>query len=115
VSGDEDFRQELPQRVEGKLGDHYSGALRARLRQETTLSVKTIADRMHLGPPKRANARLYGWMRQSVPQPPPQLRPNSECESERATLWVSRMGLLPTFCDRDFLDIRAWLPYTHFQ
>ena len=29
--------------------------------------VKTIAGRMHLGASKSANARLYGWMRQSVP------------------------------------------------
>jgi hypothetical protein len=60
VSGDEDFRQELLQRGEGKLGDHHSGALRARLRQETTLSAKTIAGRMHLGTSKSANARLHG-------------------------------------------------------
>jgi hypothetical protein len=65
--GDEDIRQELLQRVEGNLGDHYSGALRARLRQETTLSLKTIAARMYPGPSKSANAHLYGWMRQSVP------------------------------------------------
>jgi hypothetical protein len=49
------------------FGDYHSGELRARLRHETTLPVKTIAGRMHLGTPKRANARLYGWMRQSVP------------------------------------------------
>ena len=65
--GDEDFRQELLHRVEGKLGNHHSGALRARLRQETTLPVKTIAGRMHLGTSNSANARLYGWMRQNVP------------------------------------------------
>ena len=29
--------------------------------------VKTIAGRMHLGASKSANARLYCWMRQSVP------------------------------------------------
>ena len=29
--------------------------------------VKTIAGRMHLGAFKGASARLYGWMRQSVP------------------------------------------------
>jgi hypothetical protein len=29
--------------------------------------VKTIAGRMHLGASKSANARLYGWRRQSVP------------------------------------------------
>ena len=58
--GDEDFRQELLQRGEGKLGDHTSGALRPRLRQETTLSVKTIVGRMHLGTSKSTNARLHG-------------------------------------------------------
>jgi hypothetical protein len=29
--------------------------------------VKTIASRMQLGTPKSANARLCGWMRESVP------------------------------------------------
>jgi hypothetical protein len=29
--------------------------------------VRTIAGRMHLGTTKSTNARLYGWMRQSVP------------------------------------------------
>ena len=29
--------------------------------------VKTIAGRPHLSTSKSANARLYGWMRQSVP------------------------------------------------
>ena len=42
-------------------------AIAARLRQETTLSVKTIAARMHLGTSKSANARLHGWLRQSAP------------------------------------------------
>jgi hypothetical protein len=65
--GDEDSRQELLQRGEDKLGDHHSRALRARLRQETALALKTIAGRMHLCPTKSANARLYGRMRQSVP------------------------------------------------
>ena len=35
-------------------------AIAARLRQETTLSVKTIVGRMHLGTSKSNNARLYG-------------------------------------------------------
>ena len=35
-------------------------AIAARPRQETTLSVKTIAARMHLGTSKSANARLRG-------------------------------------------------------
>jgi hypothetical protein len=29
--------------------------------------VKTSAGRIHLGPSKSANAREYGWMRESVP------------------------------------------------
>ena len=29
--------------------------------------VKTIAGRMRMGASKRANAYLYGWVRQSVP------------------------------------------------
>jgi hypothetical protein len=47
--------------------DPAKPAIAARLRQETTLSVKTIAGRMHLGISKSANAHLYGWMCQSVP------------------------------------------------
>lgn len=42
-------------------------AIAARLRRGTTLSVKTIAARMHLGTSKSANARLHGWLRQSAP------------------------------------------------
>jgi len=37
----------------------------ARLRRETTLSVKAIAARMHLGTSRSANARLHQWMSQS--------------------------------------------------
>jgi hypothetical protein len=29
--------------------------------------VKTVAGRIHMGASKSANARLYGWLRQSVP------------------------------------------------
>ncbi len=35
----------------------------ARLRQETTLSLKAIAVRADLGTSKRANARLHAWLR----------------------------------------------------
>ena len=38
----------------------------ARLRQETTLSIKAIAARAHLGTSKSANARLHEWMRQAA-------------------------------------------------
>ncbi len=42
-------------------------AMAARLRIETTLSIKAIAARVHLGTSKSANARLHQWMSQSAP------------------------------------------------
>jgi hypothetical protein len=33
-----------------------------RLRQETTLTIKRIAERVHLGSSKGANARFHLWM-----------------------------------------------------
>ncbi len=102
--GGEVFRQQVLQQMEGKLGEHHSGALHresaeakterivaeelgrlgwkeaelvgrrksdpgklaiaARLRQQTTLPLKEIAARVHLGTSKSANARLHQWMRQ---------------------------------------------------
>lgn len=96
--GREEFRQQLLDRVEGKLGEHHAGALRresaeakaeriigeelkrlgwkakdlaqrhksdpakialaARLRRETTLTIKAIAARLHLGSWKSATTRL---------------------------------------------------------
>ena len=38
-------------------------ALAARLRKETTLSIKAIAARVHLGASKSAKARLREWMK----------------------------------------------------
>jgi hypothetical protein len=40
-------------------------ALAARLRQETTLSVKQIAERLHLGKPKGARTNLHKFMNNS--------------------------------------------------
>jgi hypothetical protein len=60
-----------------KLRVEYPGAsdpgklaLAARLRQETTLSIKGIAARVHLGTSKNANARLHQLM-----APPPRSDP----------------------------------------
>ena len=39
-------------------------AIAARLREQTTLPLKEIAARVHLGTSKSANARLHHWMRQ---------------------------------------------------
>jgi hypothetical protein len=35
----------------------------ARLRKETTLTIKSIAAKVHLGTSKSANARIHAWMR----------------------------------------------------
>jgi len=43
-------------------GDPAKLALAARLRQETTLTVKRIAARVGLGTSKSANMRLHQWM-----------------------------------------------------
>ena len=37
-------------------------AIAAKLRKETTLSLKAITARVHLGTSKSANARLHAWM-----------------------------------------------------
>lgn len=106
--GRQEFKQQMLQRVEGRLGEHHSGELRcetaeakaeriiaeelgrlgwsrsdlparrksdpgklamaARLRQETTLSIKGIAARLSLGTSKSANARLHQFM--APPSPP---------------------------------------------
>jgi hypothetical protein len=42
-------------------------ALAARLRRETTLSLKGIAARVHLGTSKSANTRLHEWMAKEQP------------------------------------------------
>ena len=101
--GSEEFRRELLERMEGRLGEHHDGALRvetaqakaeriigeelrrlgwkesdlscrrkndpgklalaARLRRETTLSLKSITARVGLGSSKSANTKLHVWMR----------------------------------------------------
>ena len=43
-------------------GDADKMAIAARLRKETTLTVKAIAARVHLGTSKSANARLHAWL-----------------------------------------------------
>ena len=107
--GSEEFKRELMERLEGRLGEHHSGALRletaeakaeriigeelrrlrwaepdltgrpksdpgklaiaARLRNETTLSIKAIAARVKLGSSKSANAKLHSWMKSHAKSP----------------------------------------------
>lgn len=104
--GGENFKRQMREAMEGKLGEHHSGELRretaeakaerivaeelgrlgwkesdlaarrksdpgklkmaARLRQETTLSIKAIARRIHLGTSRSANVRLHEWMKSSL-------------------------------------------------
>ena len=47
-------------------------AMAARLRKETTLSIKSIAARVHLGTSKSANARLHQFMAPLLPSDPRQ-------------------------------------------
>ena len=103
--GSQDFRKQMLEQMEGRLGDHHSGELRqetaqakaerivaeelarigwtekdlaarqksdpaklaiaARLRKETTLSIKDIAARAQLGASKGANSNLHKWMQGS--------------------------------------------------
>jgi len=42
-------------------------AIAVRLRRETTLSIRAIAGRVHLGTPNTANARLHKAMKEPVP------------------------------------------------
>ena len=44
-------------------------AVAARVRQETTLPLKTIAVRLHLGTPRNAKTRLQEWRRNQTPAP----------------------------------------------
>jgi hypothetical protein len=62
-------RAELAARRKSDLGKL---ALAARLRQETTLSIKGIAARVHLGTSKSANARLHQFMTPLLPSDPRQ-------------------------------------------
>ncbi len=107
--GSEDFREQMLEAIDGKIGEHHSGKQRletaeakaeriiteelrrlnwketdlvarpksdpgkleigARLRRETTLTIKAIAKRIHLGTSKSANIRLHTAMRHIVPVP----------------------------------------------
>jgi hypothetical protein len=49
-------------------------AIAARLRRETTLSIKTVARRLHLSTSKSADIRLHAAMRASAPADPAQGR-----------------------------------------
>lgn len=111
--GSEDFRKQMLEQMEGKLGEHHSGQLcretaeakadriisqelrrlgwqgtdllsrpksdaaklviATRLRRETTLPIKAIAARLHLGTSKSANIRLHAAMKQTLPAQPTQV------------------------------------------
>jgi putative transposase len=61
--------KERPKSDAGKL------AIAARLRKETTLSIKSLAGRVQLGTSKSANARLHQWMSRSGQGKPAQPQP----------------------------------------
>ena len=53
-----------------RKNDPLKLALAARLRKETTLSLKAIAARVHLGTSKGANTNLHKWMQASASEAP---------------------------------------------
>ena len=57
-----------------RKGDPGKLAMAARLRRETTLPLKEIAARVHLGSSKSASARLHRWMKQPPASDPAQAR-----------------------------------------
>jgi REP element-mobilizing transposase RayT len=103
--GGGEFKRQMLEAMEGKLGEHHSGELRretaeakaerivaeelsrqgwnesdlatrrksdpgklklaVRLRKETTLTIKAIASRVHLGSSRSAYVRLYEWIKSS--------------------------------------------------
>jgi hypothetical protein len=111
--GGEGFRQELLDRIDGKLGEHHAGQLRresalakaeriieeelqrlgwtrvdlekrnrsapeklelaARLRRETTWTIREIAQRLHLGSWKSATTRLHSLKPKQAPHGTPSL------------------------------------------
>ncbi len=54
--------------VKRPKSDPFKLAVAARLRRETTLTLKEIAARVHLGTSKSANARLHQWMKGHEPK-----------------------------------------------
>jgi hypothetical protein len=59
--------------VTRRKSDPTKLALAMRLRKETTLSLKRIAARVHLGTSKSANAKLHCWLAGSLSAPKPGL------------------------------------------
>ena len=49
--------------IVGRKSDAGKLAIAGRLRRETTLTIGKIAQRLHLGSTKSANARIHEWMR----------------------------------------------------
>jgi hypothetical protein len=67
----------------GSNGGPGKMAITARLRKETTLKVKRIAARLHLGTSKSASIRPHGWMCNQVvaTKPPEAQRLNNEAQT----------------------------------
>jgi len=89
-------------------------ALAARLRQETTLTIKALAARVHLGTSKSANARLHNWM--GRPRRPHQtkldsLYENQQTQEHRTRLWVDPFSV--TAHRRGASEFQRQLPYAH--
>ena len=65
--------------VERRKGDPEKLRIAARVRRETTLTLKAIAARLHLGAASSANARSHAWM---ADHPVPPATPNRRSEGD---------------------------------
>ena len=63
-----------------RKGDPHKLEIAVRLRKETTLSVKQIASRFHLGAPGNASVCLLAFMRRAIPATP--FKSGTECKIE---------------------------------
>ena len=70
--------------IVGRKIDAGKLAIAGRLRRETTLTIGKIAQRLHLGSSKSANARIHEWMRAQAKE---SVNENLNQPGEKTMLW----------------------------
>ena len=70
--------------IVGRKSDAGKLAIAGRLRRETTLTIGKIAQRLHLGSSKSANARIHEWMRAQAKE---SVNENLNQPGEKTMLW----------------------------
>ena len=67
-----------------RKGDPDRLMIAARLRRETTLTIREIAQRMKMGTSQAANSNLHRWMQNSDKAPEKQVREGKAVRGERS-------------------------------